>query len=329
MTSRRRVVIALGSGALAAALEFMAQAQPHKVWRIGFLREIDRPDYVARFDAFKTGMRDLGYVEGRDYDIEIRSARANPGLLPELAAELVAAKIELILVGGTPAALAASKATQDIPILMATVGDPVFAGLAGSLAHPGRNVTGLTSMSTELVTKRLDLLHQILPHMRRAGLLYDPTNLNDAPSVPRFNADCMMLGVQPILAAADSAEGIATAFETLGRDGAEGLVVATGNTNTAALEQIVRHAAEHRLPSIYGLSAYPEAGGLASYAADYSDLFRRAAAYADKIFKGAKPADLAIEQPVKFDLVISIKAARAIGIEFPQSILVQATKVVE
>lgn len=184
-------------------------------------------------------------------------------------------------------------------------------------------------MSTELVTKRLDLLHQLSPRSRRVGLLYDPTNLNDAPSVPRFKTDCANLGMEPILAPARNTEQIAYAFEELTANGADGLLVATGNTNTASLEHIVRYAAEHHLPAIYGLNAYVEAGGLASYAADYVDLFRRAAAYADKIFKGARPSDLAIEQPVKFDFMIDINTAKALGINVPHSILVQATKVVE
>src|SRR5437016_3916606 len=169
MVSRRRVIIALGAGALAAPLGSIAQAQ--KVWRIGFLWEIERTDYIRRFDAFKAGMSALGYAEGRDYVIELRSAQSNPTRLPRLAAELVALQVDLIVTGGTPAAVAASKATGEIPILIATVGDPVGSGLVASMARPGGNVTGLTSLSTELVTKRLDLLHQLLPRIRRVGLL--------------------------------------------------------------------------------------------------------------------------------------------------------------
>ena len=327
MASRRRVVIALATGALAAPLRSVAQTR--KVWRIGFLWEIEQSAYARRFDAFKTGMSDLGYAEGRDYVIELRSAHSSVVRLPALAAELVALKVDLIVAGGTPAAVAASKATGDVPILIATVGDPLGSGLAASMAHPGGNVTGLTSLSTELITKRLDLLRQIVPRIRRVGLLYDPTNPNDAPSAPRFESDCIKLHVEPMLVPARNAQEIATAFETLARDEAEGLIVATGNTNTAALEQIVGYAAQQRLPAIYGLSTYPEAGGLASYGADYADLFRRAAAYADKIFKGARPGDLAIEQPVKFDFVINNKTAKALGIDIPHSILIQATKVIE
>ena len=274
-------------------------------------------------------MSALGYAEGRDYVIELRSAQSNPTRLPRLAAELVALQVDLIVTGGTPAAVAASKATGEIPILIATVGDPVGSGLVASMARPGGNVTGLTSLSTELVTKRLDLLHQLLPRIRRVGLLYDPTNPNDAPSAPRFESDCTKFQFEPILAPARNAEEIAAAFEKLVSHKAEGLIVTTGNTNTAALEEIVRYAAKHRLPAMYGLSTYPEAGGLVSYAADYSDLFRRAATYADKIFKGASPGDLAIEQLIKFDFVISMKAAKALGIEIPQSILLQATQVIE
>src|SRR5262244_566733 len=270
MVSRRRVIIALGAGALGPLPGSIAQAQ--KVWRIGFLSEIERADYISRFDAFKEGMRALGYTEGRDYAIELRSARSNLSRLPALAAELVALRVDLIVTGGTPSAVAASKATREIPILIATVGDPVGSGLVASMAHPGGNVTGLTSLSTELVTKRLDLLHQLVPRIRRVGLLYDPTNLNDAPSAPRFESDCTKLQFEPILAPARNAEEFAGAFEKLASSKAEGLIVTTGNTNTAALAEIVGYAAKHRLPAMYGLSAYPEGGGLASYAADFVDL---------------------------------------------------------
>jgi putative ABC transport system substrate-binding protein len=274
-------------------------------------------------------MSGLGYVEGRDYVIEIRSAHADMSRLPDLAAELVALRVDLVVAGGTPAALAASRATADIPILIATVGDPLGSGLVTSMAHPGKNVTGLTSLSTELINKRLDLLRQILPGIHRVGLLYDPTNPNDAPSAPRFESDCVKFRFDPILAPARNTEEIAAAFRTLAQDGVEGLIVATGNTNTAALDQIIGYAAQHHLPTMYGLSSYPEAGGLASYAADYADLFRRAAAFADKIFKGAKPGDLAIERPVVFNFVINHKTARSLGIEIPTAVMLQATSVIE
>ena len=327
MVSRRRVIIALGKGALAVSVASIAQV--HKVWRIGFLWEIEQPDYIRRFDAFKAGMSALGYAEGRDYVIELRSAQSSFSRLPPLAAELVALKVDLIVPGGTPAAVAASKATREIPILIATVGDPVGSGLVASMAHPGGNVTGLTSLSMELVTKRLDLLRQLLPRIRRVGLLYDPTNPNDAPSAPRFESDCTKLELQPILVPARNREEIAAAFEKLASYKAEGLIVTTGNTNTAALGDIIGYAAKYRLPAMYGLSTYPEAGGLIAYAADYPDLFRRAATYADKIFRGASPGDLAIEQPIKFDFVINKKTAKALGIEFPQSIILQSTQVIE
>ena len=327
MVVRRSIIIALGAGALATPLRAIAQAR--KVWRIGFLWEIERPDYIRRFDAFKAGMSALGYAEGTDYVIEVRSAHSNPGQLPALAVELVALHVDLIVPGGTPSALAASRATREIPILIATVGDPVGSGLVASMAHPGKNVTGLTSLSTELVTKRLDLLHQLSPQIRRVGLLYDPNNPNDAPSAPQFESDCAKLQLQSILVPARSADEIAASFEKLTSSKAEGLIVATGNTNTAALDEIVRYAAKQRLPAIYGMSIYPEAGGLVSYAADYLDLFRRAATYADKIFRGARAGDLAIEQPVKYECVINMRTARSLGIEIPQSILLQTTQVIE
>jgi putative ABC transport system substrate-binding protein len=195
-------------------------------------------------------MTALGYAEGRDYLIEIRSDKTRPELLPALAAELVALKVDLILPGGTPSSVAASKATHDIPILIATVGDPIGSGLVASMAHPGGNVTGLTSISTELVTKRLHLLRQLVPGIRRVGLLYDPDNRNDAPSAPRFEADCANLQLQPILGLARSAGEIAAALEKFASQKVEGFIVATGNANTAALDDIVGYAAKHRLPAI-------------------------------------------------------------------------------
>ena len=261
--------------------------------------------------------------------IEIRSAQYDLARLPALAAELVALEVDIIVSTNTPSALVARKATREIPILLTTAGDPVGLGLAASLASPGGNVTGLTNLSSELYTKRLDLLRQLLPRMRRVGLLYDPNNQNDGLTLKRFESDCGKLQLQPIRAPARNAGEIPAAFKTLARHKAQGLIVIGSSANNASRASIIEHAAKDRVPTAYSRNDYAEAGGLFSYGPDRLDLNRRAAAYADKIFKGAKPGDLPIEQPTRFEFVINMKTAKALGIEIPNSILLQATKVIE
>ena len=241
----------------------------------------------------------------------------------------MALKVDVIVSTGTPSAVAASNATRVIPILIVTVGDPVGSGLVASLARPGGNVTGLTQLTSELISKRLDLLRQLVPRMRRVGLLYDPNNQADVLTLTRFESGCLKLNLQPIRAPARKTEEIAVAFKTLARDKAEGLIVAASSVNNASQNIIIEHAAKHRLPAAYGRNDYAVAGGLFLYAADSIDLNRRAATYVDKIFKGAKPGDLPIEQPMRFEFVLNMKTAKALGLKIPGSILVQVTKIIE
>ena len=327
MITRRRIVLAVSASALAPPLTVFAQQR--KVWRIGFLLEIKPSYYTPSLDAFKAGLSALGYAEGRDYVVELRSAQSDLARLPALAAEMVALKVDVIVSAGTASVVAASKATREIPIFTTTAGDPVGAGLAASLARPGGNITGLNSLGSELYTKRLDLLRQLLPRMHRVGLLYDPNSRSGALTLTRFESDCGKLQMQPIRAPARKAEEIVTAFKLLTHHKAQGLIVTPSGTNNASQERIIEYAAKNHLPAIYGRSEYVNDGGLFSYGADYADLYRRTAAYADKIFKGTKPGDLPIEQPAKFELVINLKTAKTLGIRIPQSSLVQATKVIE
>ena len=243
--------------------------------------------------------------------------------------ELVALKVDVILAAGTPATLAAKKVTGDIPIVVATAGDPVGSGFAATLARPGGNVTGLTNISSELVTKRLDLLRELMPKVQRVGLLYDPNNPLDTLSLARFVAYCDKLKLQAVRAPMRRVDEIEEAFATLTRNKAQGVIVSPAATNNAARAIIAQYALKHRLPAIVGRADYAEAGGLISYAPDIPDLHRRSAAYVDKIFKGAKPGDLPIEQPTKFEFVGNMKTAKALGLKIPDSILVQATKVIE
>ena len=326
MIARRRVVLALGASTLAPRAAF---AQPRKVWRIGFLLAFEPSYYTLWIDAFKAGMSALGYAEGRDYVIELRNAPSDLARLSALAMELVALKVDVIVVSGSRTVEAASKATREIPILTTNVGDHVGMGLAASLARPGGNVTGLTNLASELYTKRLDLLRQLLPRMRRVGFLYDPNSRSNALSLTYFESDCGKLQLQPIRAPARNAEEIASAFKILARDKVQGLIVTTGSTNSNSQARIIELAAKQRLPAVYARRDWAEAGGLLSYAPDYSDLWRRAAAYADKIFKGAKPGDLPIQQPTLFEFVVNMKTAKVLGLKISNSILVQATRVIE
>ena len=330
MNKRRKLIVALGAGALTVPFGVIAQQQG-KVWRIGYLNDREPSDaYQRRFDAFKAGLRELGYIEGRDYVIEHQYAQNDITRLPALAAKLIALKVDLIIIQGTPAAVAARNATRDIPILITTVSDPIGSGLAATLSHPGGNVTGLTNgIASELYTKRLDLLRQILPGLGRVGFLYNPDNSGDPPALKQFESDCRKLQIKSIPAAVRKKEEIATAFEILKRDKAEALLVSTAGTNNAWRTSIIEWAARHRLPAAYGNTEIAESGGLISYSANSLDLYKRAAAYADKIFKGAKPRDLPIEQPIKFETTINLKTAKALGIKIPDVVMLRADKVIE
>jgi len=328
MNNRRKLLVALGVSVVATPLSSFAQQQG-KIWRVGFLWEGEQSDYVQYIDAFNAGMRELGYVEGKDYAIEHRSAQNDLARLPALAAELIALKVNVIVPAGTSSAVAASKATREIPIIIAIIGDPIGSGLAATLRRPGANVTGLTNLASELFTKRLDLLRQILPDMRRVGFLYNPDNAANVLGLKQFELGCTKLGFQSIRARVRKADEIASTFNALHREKAQGIIVTNASTNIAWRASIIEHAAKHRLPAVYGQNLFADSGGLLSYAANYPDLYRRTAAYADKIFKGAKPGDLPIEQPTKFELIANLKTAKALGIEIPNSILVRADRVIE
>jgi len=327
MKTRRQILAALSVAALAAPLASFAQ--PRKVWRIGLLLESESSFYIPRLDAFKSGMRALGYVEGRDYITEARSAQSDFSRLPKLMMDLISQQVDLIVTTGTPSGLAASKATREIPILITTVGDPVGSGFAASLARPGGNVTGFTQLSSELISKHLDLLRQLLPQIRRVAFLYDPNNQSNVLLLAKFEADCNKLQIQPIRAPARNAEEIKVSLATLVQHKAQGLIVSPSSINTVSRSSVVEHTIKHRLPAVFSVNIYAVEGGLISYSADFDDLYRRAAAYADKIFKGAKPGDLPIQQPTTFDFVLNLKTAKALGLTIPQSILVQANKVIE
>ena len=326
MSNRRKLVMALGAGVLMTPFGSFAQ-QPRKAWRIGVLSQSAQSAGVY-FDPFKAGMRELGYAEGTDYVFENRFAELELARLPALAAELVALKVDLILAAGHPPAVAARDATREIPIVM-WGGDPVANGLVASYSRPGGNVTGLSNLSQDVAKKQLDLLRQLVPGMRRVGDLYNPDNDSSVQTFARIESLCRELGLQHLGAPVTKRDEFVKAFDQLKRDKAQGVLVGYTSLFNSSAKIIVDEAAKHRLPAIYGPSRYVDAGGLISYAGDFAYLLRRAAAYVDRIFKGAKPADLPIEQVTQFDLVINLKTARALGLKIPQTILILATRVIE
>jgi putative tryptophan/tyrosine transport system substrate-binding protein len=328
MTTRREILVAF-TAALAAPISTLAQ-KPGKVWRIGVLMESAPADYAARLDAFKLGLRELGYVDGTDYVIEQRAASGYMARLRTLAAELIALKVDLIVSTGTPSSMAAHDATREIPILIASANDPVGSGLAASLRRPGGNVTGLTTIGSELVSKRLDLLRQIVPGLRRVGFLYNPDNASNVLQLKQLQSDCAKLGYTLLEAPIRKGEEIVAAFRALRRDKAQGFIVPNPASFLPWHASIIEQAAKHRLPAVAsGGGRWAEAGALVAYSVNLPSLYRRAAAYADKLFKGAKPGELPIEQPTTFELVINLKTAKALGLKIPPSVMVQATRVIE
>jgi putative ABC transport system substrate-binding protein len=331
--TRRRLLVAGAAWTAVAwtgAVSLGAFAQkPGKVWRIGFLWESEPAENAWTLDGFKLGMRELGYVDGRDYVLEQRAASNDASRLHALAAELIALKVDLIVATSTPSALAARDATREIPILIPTIGNPVGSGLAVSLRRPGGNVTGLSQIGVELYSKRLDLLRQIVPGLRRVGFLYDPDNTSNALSYKQLQSDCARLGYTLIAAPVNKREDFAAAFSALQRENAQGVLVSNVALFRTWTASIIEQAAKHRLPAVYGGLRWSNAGGLVTYFVNPVEAFRRAATFADKIFKGAKPGELPIEQPTAFELVINLKTAKALGLTISPSVMVQATKVIE
>ena len=330
MISRRRIVIALGAGALGVPFGSFAQ-QKGKVWRVGFLasRHLDFVDSDYSYGPFRRGMRELGYVEGKNVVIEWRSAEGNLERLPGLASELVNLKVDVIVTAGAPATRAAQKATTTISIVMGSVGDPVGTGLTKSLARPDGNITGLSGMAGDVSPKQLEMLLDMVPRLSRVALLINPSNSANIKGLEIVEAAGQKLGVKILRADARTPQEIENAFSWVHQQNAGALMMWTEPLFLQQKSQIAELTAKHRLPAMAGDRMFSEAGVLMSYGANITDQYRRAATYVDKIFKGAKPADLPIEQPTKFELVINRKTARALGLTIPQSLLLSADKVIE
>ena len=326
-------IIRLTLCALLLALSFAADAQqPKKVPRIGYLSNTDRVSTSARSEAIRRALRELGYIEGQNIASEYRYAEGKRDRLPELAAELVRLKVDLIVaVGGDPLILAAMNATKTIPIVMGGSGtDPVEAGFVESLARPGGNVTGITNIGTELGGKRLELLKEAVPKLAHVAVLFDPANPPNVLLVKKVlpaAARALKLTIQPWeVRGADDFDRV---FAALSKQRPDGLYSPGGLIMGANQKRIVGFALKSRLPSVYNGRGFVDAGGLMSYAADLADSDKRVAYYVDRILKGAKPADLPVEQPTKFELVINLKTAKQIGLTIPQSMLYRADKVIK
>jgi ABC-type uncharacterized transport system substrate-binding protein len=325
------LAVVLGVSLTLAPLAADAQ-QAAKVPRIGYLV----PNLAANphwLEAFRQGLRDLGYVEGRNLVIEYRSAEGKLERLPALAAELVALKVDVIVVGGTLVALAAKQATRTLPIVFAAVADPVSSGLVTSLAQPGGNVTGLSLLAPELVGKCLEQLKQAVPGVSRVAVLWQPGGglgeRTEKDMLKEAEVAALALGVRPQFVGARGPADFERAFSEMTRARAGALTMLGSPMFFNERRRLVDLAAKHRLPAVYPWREFVDAGGLMAYGANLADLSRRAATYVDKILKGAKPADLPVEQPTKFELVVNLKTAKALGLTIPQSVLGRADQVIE
>jgi putative ABC transport system substrate-binding protein len=323
---RRREFITLLVGA--AAVSSVARAQrTHRVWRLGVLQPGAPPEPLL--EMVKDGLHDVGYLEGRDIVFEVRWAEGRRDRLAALAAELVALKVDAIHTFSTPAALAARDATATIPIVFSAVGDPVGTGLVPSLAHPGGNVTGISLLATELSAKRLEILREIVPNMSPVAMLWNDTNPSMTLRARETQDAAVKLDVRVQSVGVHDVVDLEPAFSTISGGAAAALFTMVDPFTLAHRKQIVEFAAQRRLPAIYESREFVVSGGLVSYGPSNSAMQRRVVVYLDKIFHGTKPSDLPVEQPIKFELVINLKVAKALGLTVPPSLLARADEVIE
>jgi putative ABC transport system substrate-binding protein len=325
---RRTFLMTMVAGALLAGPLAVGAQPARRVWRIGFLF-VGTPGQRTSEEAFLRGLRELGYREGQNVVIEARYAEGRSERLDGLAAELVYLKVDVIVTAGMQGALAARSATTTIPIVVATAADLVGGGLATSLARPGGNVTGTSSLNSELSGKRIELLKELLPRLSRIAVLWNGANPGAVHTWQETQAAAQKLAVKLRPLEIRKADDLGPSFEVAKRGNEKALVVIQDSLTLANQTVIAQLAARHRLPAIYGSSGFVEAGGLIAYGASRRELWRHAAVLVDKIFKGAKPGDLPIEQPTKFELVINLKTAKALGLTIPPSVLARADEVIQ
>lgn len=327
MNTRRKLLVALGAGAFATPFACFA-AQPAKVARIGYLGPTSAAGAKSRIEALRAGLRELGYVEGKNLVIEFRWADDKYERLPALMAELISLKVDVIVTHGTPGTRAAKQATTTIPVVMATAGDAVLAGLVANIARPDANVTGLTFSTPELAAKRLEVLRDTFPRIRRVALLQNPDNPAMGPVLKAMQQTANVLKLELQQIGVRTPDELEAAFSAMATKRAEAVVAIEDAMLNGNIRKIADLAARHRLPSI-GLPELAEAGGLLAYGVDLVQMFRRAAFFVDKILKGTKLGSLPVERATTFELVLNMKTAKALGIKIPQSILVRADRVIE
>ena len=328
MTTRREFLGTLAGALLAASLAAGAQ-QAGKVRRIGYLDMGSAARSRPYFEAFRQGLHDLGWVEGQNIAVDVRFADGKADQLPTLAAELVRLRVDVIVTSTTPATLAAKQATTTIPIVIGFVADPVGSRIVASLARPGGNITGWTHLGVELRAKHLELLKEAVPVATRFGVLWNPANQVHKPALKAIEAAAQQLKVELYPVGVQDPKEFESTFSALIGKRVEALVVFPDGMFLAQTPLIIALAARSRLPAMYGVREYTEAGGLMAYGANLSDMHRLGATYVDKILRGAKPADLPVEQPTKFELVINLKTAKALGLTIPQSLLQRADEVIQ
>jgi putative ABC transport system substrate-binding protein len=327
---RRTLLIALGASALGSPLAAFAQ-QTAKAARVGFFYFGTRSSAVesGRYSAFVQGMRDFGYVEGKNLVLESRFADGNPERPPALAAELMKLDLDVIVATGSATYRALQLVTGTVPIVLTVGVDPVAGGYAATMAKPGRNFTGLTDTAADLNPKLLELAMTVIPKLSRLGIVMHPGNVSHPPQLAKLMLTAQKVGVQIVLAEAGSTSSIAAAFAHFERERVRAAIVLNETYFTQEIRQIGDGAGKHRVAAFLGTTRSAEAGYLMSYGADLVDNFRRAAAYVDKILKGAKPGDLPFEQPTRYYLTINLKTAKALGVTIPQSLLLSADKVIQ
>ena len=305
----------------------MDAGPPEKLYRIGMLERTSTSVNAANVDGFRQGMRELGYVEDRSFALEYRSAEGHDDRFPALAGELVRMKVVLIVTRGTPAALAAKRATGTIPVVITGVGDPVGQGVVASLARPGANVTGLSAAVTEIYPKRVQMLRELVPNATRIAVLFNLSNPALPPQWREVETAARSMGIEAHLLDVRKREDLGPAFEAAVRQRVDAVVIGIETLTQANQRLIVELAAKYRLPAIYASTEF--AGGLMSYGVNYPEMYRRAARYADRIFKGARPADLPVEEPTRLELVINMHTARALGLTVPPGLLLRADSLIE
>ena len=326
--TKKMIQLAVGTLLIVCAASAEAQ-QPAKVPRIGFLYAGSPSGQLARAQAFRQGLRELGYVEGKNIVIEYRHAEGKYDRLPGLVAELVRLKVDVIVTGGGPATRSAKEATKTIPIVMAQDDDPVASGFVASLARPGGNITGLATLAPELSGKQLELLKEVVPRLSRVAVFGNSTRPGNVLALKEVELAAGALGLKLQYLDILSPKDIETAIRAASKGRAEAVLALGGGVFNSVRAQLVELAAKTRLPAIYPNGQFVDAGGLMSYSANIADLNRRAATYVDKILKGAKPADLPVEQPMKFEFIVNLKAAKQIGLTIPPNVLVRSDRVIK